>query len=128
MIYRKGEPTLDYECSEAIETRGRGCFKCEYGCYRKGMTATEATKDNIKLVKERRVKDSMTKELTLKDKALYVIEGLTENEMNPHLADTNPALLDFLGRIFRYAHIARDSCPHPEWEKELNETYYRLIR
>ena len=50
MRFGKGEPTQDSECSEAIENMGRSCKRCDYPCYRKGMTASETTNDNKRLV------------------------------------------------------------------------------
>lgn len=50
----KGESTLGSECSEAIENKGRSCKKCVYKCYRKGMTSSEATRDNKRSVELRR--------------------------------------------------------------------------
>jgi hypothetical protein len=48
------EPDEQGECTEAINTQGRVCKNCQIDkCYRKGMSKSQATSDNKRLVANR---------------------------------------------------------------------------
>lgn len=43
-------PPGETECLEAIWSQGKGCKTCKVICYRRGMTASEVSRDNRRLV------------------------------------------------------------------------------
>ena len=73
--------------------------------------------------------------LTLKDKALLLIESIVDDEFcNQSDVDFYISKIGFterekmyykkLEQIYRFAHIAnKHKCKHPDWEKELGQSY-----
>lgn len=69
----------------------------------------------------------MNKSIEIKEKALRVIETMCEDFSSVYYM--NKEICDIFGCIYKMAHAAADtSCEHLEWEKELEETYDRLMK
>lgn len=47
------QPMIGRECLEAVWSQGKSCRECNIDCYRKGLSALQATSDNRRLVHER---------------------------------------------------------------------------